>query len=91
MEKSKSVNAESIRTHSWVRQNLIDVAPLWAQFLQTAFANVRIGANERSPTIALTPLKPSRRIDAILMLDPDDPTISSGGPEPHDSGRPSPP
>ena len=72
MAKSTSAKSEPARTQSWVRQNLIEVAPLWAHFLQTAFANVRISVNERSSTIPSSPLKPSRRIDAVLTLDPDD-------------------
>jgi hypothetical protein len=27
---------------SWLRRNVIDVAPIWAEFIQIAFANVRI-------------------------------------------------
>ena len=27
---------------SWIRRNVIDVAPLWIQFFRSALANVRI-------------------------------------------------
>jgi len=49
MSKSKPLVADSQRTDSWLRQNVIDVAPLWAHFIQTAFANVRIEMNEGQP------------------------------------------
>jgi hypothetical protein len=46
-KKPPVVDAED--NDSWLRQNVIDVAPLWAQFIQTAFANVRIELNKRQP------------------------------------------
>ena len=70
MEQSNAVTKDSKPTDSWMRQNVIDVAPLWAEFIQTAFANVRISVNERPWKAGLTPLKPSRHIDAIAALDP---------------------
>ena len=52
--------AQSKGTESWLRQNVIDVAPLWAEFIQIAFANVRIGSNERrSSTAAVSALSSS--------------------------------
>jgi hypothetical protein len=41
---------DSKRTDSWLRQNVIDVAPIWAEFIQIAFANVRIEMNDRLST-----------------------------------------
>jgi len=49
MSKNKPLIADPKGTDSWLRQNVIDVAPLWAQFIQTAFANVRIEMNKRQP------------------------------------------
>jgi hypothetical protein len=47
METNTSVSGASKPINTWVRNNVVDVAPLWAQFLQSALANVRIGPRKR--------------------------------------------
>ena len=37
MEKSNEVTKDSKATHSWMRQNVIDVAPLSAEFIPICF------------------------------------------------------
>ena len=56
MEKGGAVTNGSKVGASWMRRNVIDVAPLWAQFIQTAFANVCISVNP-PPETGLTPSK----------------------------------
>jgi hypothetical protein len=53
---------------SCVRHNVVDVAPLWIQLYRSAIANVQVdgGARYTAP-----PLRPSRHIDAIFELVPD--------------------
>ena len=58
MENSGAVKDDSKASDSWIRRNVVDVAPLWAQFIQTAFANVRITLDPL-PETGLTPSKES--------------------------------
>jgi hypothetical protein len=42
MRANQSTESKPGSVQTWIRQNVIDVAPLWIQFYRSAVANVRV-------------------------------------------------
>jgi len=42
MSASQSTESNPGSVPAWIRQNVIDVAPLWIQFYRSAVTNVRV-------------------------------------------------